>query len=319
MVFTLSSTGTSTRNLFAPALPPLFHFNFPPLNLLLIVLLVASVVPPHSSPGGKRLSASESQIKESDKRSDVEEDNALYGSNVNDGNNGRRGSGMWSVGTSDTFSSGNSFLCGGSGRLSVTTADGMDSLEELEASTARLAERLRGSSGDTVKEGDAKPSAMAQNATTSTSTTPQRLRVGTPLFTPPDRLPQPADGCRSREQSNLDVGAAISDTVRPLVLDSSGRAANGRLTDSRNGSWEGGDDAPKSPNSAGGDSRGGGGGGQTVPFWSSAARSPGVLLSPGLQEGAGGIDGAAAWRGRSSLGAGSLASVISNSPSEVSC
>lgn len=66
--------------------------------------------------------------------------------------------------------------------------------------------------------------------------------------------------------------------------------------------------------------RGGeGGGGGRRAFWSGSARSPGVLVSAGLQlSGDGGDEARASGpRRRSSLGSGSLASVISDSPSEV--
>ena len=55
--------------------------------------------------------------------------------------------------------------------------------------------------------------------------------------------------------------------------------------------------------------------GNTV-FWSGAARSPGVLVTPGLQAVTDGLDDFQRPK-RSSLGSGSLATVVCDSPSEV--
>lgn len=274
-------------------------------------------VPPHTphtgttSPARRRISTSSSRINEADERT--------HGGN-DDSTVGRSGGG-----TRTRFSVGSV--------TSVHTADAMNSLEELEASTARLAASLTihagGNSfaGQTASEQNAKRGVAAaaggSGSTTaaSSNSTPLGLRVymGSSPFTTPDpaaaesgidltRLRVDSTPNTDRTQSSTTGSAThtLKKAVPPLTLDYFGRDVSPRQ---RTCSIA---DAAISPRSAGF------GTGAGPVLWSGAARSPGVLLSPGLQEGAGGIDGVAASRRRSSLGSGSLASVVTNSDSEVS-
>lgn len=78
------------------------------------------------------------------------------------------------------------------------------------------------------------------------------------------------------------------------------------------------------PRTLSGDAEGGSPRGQRG-FWSGSARSPGLLIPPGLQQQTeafnasmrGSVGNEIMLQRRSSLGSGSLASVVSNSPSEV--
>ncbi|CAM9339906.1 unnamed protein product, partial [Sphacelaria rigidula] len=239
------------------------------------------------SPARRRISTSSSRINEADERT--------HGGN-DDSTVGRSGGG-----TRTRFSVGSV--------TSVHTADAMNSLEELEASTARLAASLTihagGNSfaGQTASEQNAKRGVAAaaggSGSTTaaSSNSTPLGLRVhmGSSPFTTPDpaaaesgidltRLRVDSTPNMDRTQSSTTGSAThtLKKAVPPLTLDYFGRDVSPRQ---RTCSIA---DAAISPRSAGF------GTGAGPVLWSGAARSPGVLLSPGLQEGAGGIDGVAA-------------------------
>lgn len=256
----------------------------------------------YSSPSRRRVSTSGSLIIDADERPHGSGNSA----GVSEGGGGGEGGGRTSI-------------------SSVRTTDAMETLKRIEASTASVAVSLDLGGGGALIRKNSDQNTTPTITRTSTTTTPGEgegsATKSAIISVNPDAVLTESDLARYRGNntvtgsadtgSSVAAGAAVQkNTLRKLPPEEqSGRTGSPRHRDRSSLSLTG---------LAGSASHDEGGGGTRVALWSGAARSPGVLLSPGLQEGAGGIDGPVASRRRSSLGAGSLASVVKNSNSEVS-